>query len=141
MAVRDRTTHNLGTGPVVGVGIELEIHECGECGVVFGISKGFMRARREDHDWWYCPNQHGWRFSGESESEKIRRQRDEARDDLAAARASRDQTEASLRATKGVVTKLKKRATAGVCPAGCKRHFKDLERHMASKHREFTGEK
>lgn len=78
MAVKNRTTHYLGISIVSG--IRLEVHECGVCGVTFGISEGYMKARREDHDWWNCPSGHEWQFIRESESERLRRERDRALD-------------------------------------------------------------
>ena len=48
----------------------------------------------------------------------------------------KESAEASLRTTKGVVTKLRKRSAAGVCPC-CKRTFKQLAAHMAEKHPNF----
>lgn len=49
-----------------------------------------------------------------------------------------DKAEASLKATKGVVTRLSKRASAGTCPC-CNRTFKQLAAHMATKHQTFTA--
>jgi hypothetical protein len=137
-----KKTYNRGTGVVLGMNVELEVHECGECGVVFGMGVGFANARREDHEGWYCPNGHRWSFRGESELERAQRLLNIERDRSARERALRDQTEASLRATKGVVTKQKKklgRVAAGVCPC-CTRSFNDLARHMAAKHPDFTKE-
>ena len=48
----------------------------------------------------------------------------------------REEAEASLQATKGVVTRLKKRAIAGVCPC-CNRTFQQLAAHMAHKHPDY----
>lgn len=121
------------------VGLELELHECGRCGVLFGMGIGFVRARRADHGTWHCPNGHSWAFTSESEEETLRRQRNEARDRAARERSLRDQTEASLRATKGVVTKQRKkldRMKHGVCPC-CNRHFENVEAHMATEHPDF----
>ena len=42
-------------------------------------------------------------------------------------------------AAKGQISKLKKRASAGVCPC-CNRSFQNLRRHMGNKHPEFVGE-
>lgn len=140
MSVRTgRSPHILGSGNVIGVYVEMEIHECGVCGVTFGLSKGFANARRNDHETWCCPNGHNWSWSGESETETLRRQLSNERDRVARERANRDQAEASLRATKGVVTKQKKklaRVAAGVCPC-CNRSFQDLGRHMETKHPGF----
>jgi hypothetical protein len=77
----------------------------------------------------YCPNGHQWHYAGKSAEERIREaeQRTKAVRDLLAAE------ERSHAATKGKVTKLKKRVEAGVC-IHCKRSFVNLARHMQSKH-------
>ncbi len=49
---------------------------------------------------------------------------------------SRDEVSKQLIATKGVVTKLRKRVAAGVCPC-CGRTFKQLSAHMTQKHPEY----
>lgn len=50
----------------------------------------------------------------------------------------RDEAEKSLKATRGVVTRFKRRAAAGVCPC-CKRTFRQLSQHMSNKHPDFTA--
>ncbi|HYC31767.1 MAG TPA: hypothetical protein VEB59_05720, partial [Gemmatimonadales bacterium] len=55
------------------------------------------------------------------------------RDTIREVSEQRDQTAASLRSTKGVVTKIKRRVAGGVCPC-CNRTFSDLARHMSGKH-------
>ena len=130
------TQHGKYTLNVYG---EFDVRTCGDCGVMWAMTVGFVEARRNDHRTWYCPNGHTWHYSGESDQEKMRRQRDEARDRAARAEALRDQTEASLRATKGVVTKQRKklaRVKLGVCPC-CNRHFENVEAHMATEHPDF----
>lgn len=82
----------------------------------------------------YCPNGHSWCYIGENEAQKLERRLRLERDLRASIAAERDQATASLRATRGVVTKLRKRADAGACPFGCRRHFVDLERHVATRH-------
>lgn len=86
----------------------------------------------------FCPLGHSHAPAGKSEAEKLREQKDrlEARH-----RALADQLEAetrSHRATKGQLTKVKKRIGKGVCP-GCNRHFADVERHMATQHPDLAG--
>lgn len=85
----------------------------------------------------YCPNGHELRYLGKTESQKLREQLERERERSGRISADRDQIEASLRATKGVVTKLQKRASAGVCPC-CNRTFSQLARHMKSKHPDFA---
>lgn len=135
------TKHTYKHGTFVASGVQLEVHECGECGVMFAMALGFVRARRADHATWYCPNGHAWCFGAESEEERLRRERDEARDRAARERSLRDQTEATLRATKGVVTKQRKhlaRVKAGICPC-CNRSFQNLARHMTTKHPDYLS--
>jgi hypothetical protein len=122
---------------------EMDFRECGDCGVVWGMTVGFTANRRRDHRTWYCPNGHPWIYPGESDLEKARRELRQAKDRLAVRSAELDQTQASLRATKGVVTRQRKKlekVVAGVCPVdGCKRHFRDLRRHIETKHPTYEG--
>lgn len=87
----------------------------------------------------FCPVGHEW-VSGSHElreSDRLREWLEQERDRSARIAAERDQVEASLRATKGVITKMRKRASAGMCPC-CQRTFQQLARHMASQHPGFV---
>jgi hypothetical protein len=115
--------------------VALATNECPTCGVLHGFPDKLDHKAQADHSRYiYCPNGHSWHYLGETEAEKERRRRKWAEDDAASARARADQAEASLRTTKGHVTRLRKRVTAGACPFGCHRHFANLERHVATKH-------
>ncbi len=109
---------------------------CWVCGIDFAMPEVIERKRQEDGKGFYCPN--GDLISyGPSllEQEKKRRQAAEAR-----ATHESDQRKAAERsaaAARGQVTKLKNRAAAGICPC-CKRHFVNLERHMGTKHPDFS---
>lgn len=86
----------------------------------------------------HCPLGHSHIPSGkgEAELERERRQRAETR-----TKAIQDQLDAEKRshsATKGTLTKTKKRIGKGVCP-GCHRHFANVERHMATQHPELAS--
>lgn len=137
-------TRNLGTYyHKTDAGEEFEFHQCGECGLTWAMPAWFVDARRDDHRTWQCPNGHGYHFSGPSEKERLQAELKRTKDRLATTTARADQTEASLRATKGVVTKQRKKlekVVAGVCPVdGCKRHFRDLRRHIQTKHPDYQG--
>lgn len=114
---------------------ELTVTSCW-CGIALAIPQILYAEAKRDHKHAvYCPLGHEFVFGGKTEAQKLQERLNEERDRSARLASQRDQAEASLRATKGVVTKLKKRGKAGVCPAdGCHRHFEDLERHVASKH-------
>ena len=102
-------------------------------------------ARRSPDISFYCPYGHRQHYAeGESQAQKLRRERDRLQqrlaqkdDEITWQREARERAERSASAMKGQVTKLKKRASAGVCPC-CNRSFENLARHMASKHPDFA---
>lgn len=106
---------------------------CANCGIVFGLSSTYEEKRRNDHATFYCPNGHSLHFSGESKAEKAERLLKWERDRNASLLGELDGAKASLRTTKGVVTKMRKRAIAGSCQF-CHRHFTNVARHVASQH-------
>lgn len=119
----------------------LTIVHCATCSMPFGVSKHFEQERRSDHKSFYCPAGHSQHWPQETDKEKLRRQLKYAKDSAATERARRDQAEASLRATKGVVTRQRKkleRVKNGVCPC-CNRSFTDLKKHMKTRHPEWDG--
>jgi hypothetical protein len=118
--------------------VELDGIECASCGMLFGITQTYLRKRLEDHKGFYCPNGHANYFPQETEAERLRGQLEFARNRARGEERRREVAERSLAATKGVVTKLKKRVANGVCPC-CNRHFADLQRHMDGQHPDFTG--
>mgnify|MGYP001592000967 CR=1 FL=1 len=95
----------------------------------------------------YCTYGHRqFYIEGESEADKLRRERDrltqrlaQKDDEIARQRDLRTAAERSAAAMKGQVTKIKNRVGKGVCPC-CNRTFENLQRHMHSKHPTFTAE-
>lgn len=110
----------------------LETILCCKCGVLFGAPERLLDARRRDGLSFWCPNGHsqGWK---ETEADRLKRDLKSTRDDLARVRAERDQVEASRRAIRGVVTKLRDRVGAGECPV-CGKHLYHLARHVGRVH-------
>jgi hypothetical protein len=110
----------------------LKVMDCGECAIPFAIPEDLYAARRKDGRSFYCPNGHyiSW---AENDLAKAQRALKWERDLRASITADRDQAQASLRATKGVVTKLRKRTAAGECPF-CGQHLRDLDRHVGRMH-------
>ena len=117
------------------VSVELDTIECCTCFTTFAmtadLNKHFLGNRRES---FFCPRGHAQSYLGETEEQKLRRKLASAEQDADWYKVHMETAERSLRATKGVVTKLRKRAEAGACPFGCRRHFADVQRHVASKH-------
>lgn len=113
------------------------IQSCPKCGMAFGAPVLFIAERRRDHGDFYCPAGHVMTFPQESDVERLQRRLRWSEQAEMERRRQLTLTEASLRATKGVVTKLRKRAASGLCPC-CSRSFTNLRRHMASKHPDFA---
>lgn len=131
-------TKNLGRAG--GIQLSFEVHQCGTCGVIWALEDTFMDARRDDHQGWQCPNGHSFVFKGESERERLRRQLDEERRRVSATRDLLAAEERSHAATRGHLTRTKKRVANGVCPC-CGRTFQQLARHMKTKHPEYVEER
>lgn len=122
----------------------LEITECANCHMEFGISPAFIKQRRNDHQSFYCPNGHSLSFSGKSEAQKLaeelareKKYRGWSESALTAARDQLGATERSLVGHKAAKTRLKNRIAAGVCPC-CNRTFQNVAAHMSGQHPDFA---
>lgn len=128
----------------------LAVVTCATCGVTYAIPDSFDRSARRFHgdtsNGWKicCPFGHTWWYVGETDLERVERQRDNARDDRARLRSQLDQTQASLRGTKARAARTQKelrqtkeRVAHGVCPC-CNRSFVQLRRHMKRQHPEYV---
>lgn len=109
------------------------------CGISFQVPQWWNKGRRETHAMFFCPNGHGQSYTSESDEEKLRRERDIARQQLA--RVEQEAADANKRAELAQKQKrrLEKRAAAGSCPC-CKRTFSNMSNHMRNKHPEFIAE-
>lgn len=127
---------------------------CGECGAVQAMEEAAMRTLRQSSAAFYCVHGHRRHYpQGKSaeqklqeqlDAERLQRQRAEQRvamhaDDARVAREEAEHQRRRANGYKGHAAKITKRAKAGVCPC-CNRHFTALERHMATKHPQFTPE-
>lgn len=118
---------------------------CCTCKVEFGLSNEFYKTARQMAEQmnWYCPAGHKQHFSsGETEVDRLRRERNQLKqrgamqqDIINEIAGERDAAQRSAAGYKGVATRMKNRAKAGVCPC-CNRTFQNLARHMKSQHTE-----
>ena len=123
------------------ISVQLTEINCGVCGGVYAVNAMFHKHKQDKGGYWTCPYcKCDWGFD-KSETELARTQREleeerKRRNDALAraneAAAARDKAERALK-------RHKTRAKNGVCPC-CKRTFKQLARHMKSKHPEFAAE-
>lgn len=131
-------------GNTFEIGVTLVVEECCNCHVAFAMTQELKARKQDTHQTFYCPNGHGQSYLAETEAERLKRQLRSVEQDRdwykkAEARQSteRARAERSLAATKGVVTRMRKRAIAGACQF-CHRHFANVERHVASQHPKET---
>lgn len=128
--------------PIMNVTMEMVELACGTCGCFHAIPKAMHDMALEEGGYWHCPNGHqrGYR-EGRHEREKVRLERDRLKQLVAQRddelKAASEQARRLVAAARGEVTKLKKRAHAGVCPC-CNRSFANMARHMKSQHPEFN---
>lgn len=110
-----------------------------DCGISFCVPQWWHKGKRDNHSWWYCPNGHHQHFPQDSDEEKLRRERDVARQQLA--RAEQETADANQRADllQKQKRRLEKRAAAGTCPC-CHRTFQNMTTHMKKQHPEFVAE-
>lgn len=115
-----------------------EVTSCCVCDIEWAVPDRWLDNRREDGQSFYCPNGHILSYNGDRE--RLKRKAKQLEEQLAAARriaqSERERTEREKRshaATKGQLTKTRKRIAHGVCPK-CNRTFENLARHMATKH-------
>lgn len=113
------------------------------CGIHYAIPKelfdvvhGQHRDGRKQTDI-YCPVGHVWAFAGEGEAEQLRKQLEREQQRLQATRDLLAHEERSHAATRGHLTRTKKRVGNGVCPC-CGRTFQQLARHMKAKHPDYA---
>jgi hypothetical protein len=117
------------------------------CGIAHAIPADLQRQARENGTRVFCPLGHTWVYQ-ETDAQRERKRRERAENDatflrqrLDQARAATEHEKARANGYKGALAKSKKRSAKGVCPVpGCKRHFVDVQRHVASKHPDFAGE-
>jgi len=109
---------------------------CGSCGMQFAVPEHWDQERRRKHDGWWCPNGHSLVYKGKSDAEKAREERDRYKEWLRQEEERLAAERRSHSATKGQLTKTRKRIAGGVCPC-CNRTFQNLGRHMHTKHPDF----
>ena len=129
------------------VSTKLFVQHCVNCGITFGMPSDFDDRLRETHREFYCPNGHNLRYNQETDAERYKRQLDEAnrllivKNNMLADRDKEVETLArSKRSLQAHAKRVKTRTAAGVCPAGCRRHFSNLQQHIASKHPSWHAE-
>lgn len=121
-------------------GEHFALEECHKCGVRYLFPYARFRVCKEKGppETFYCPNGHSAVFR-EGEAAKLRRERDLLTQRLACRDDELKAANKQVIATKGQLTRLRRRAKAGMCPC-CNRTFSNMTRHIQTKHPEFRPE-
>ena len=120
-------------GDLINVSGELVTEQCPRCGIMFAMPREFNMYARRDKTMFYCPNGHGTVYR-RNEADRLREQLENERRALATTQDLLNGERRSHAATKGQLTKTMNRINEGVCPE-CNRTFKQLARHMRSRHK------
>lgn len=127
---------------VIDIDVQLVTEDCCSCYITFAIPKDLRDKLVAEKTSFYCPRGHSQSYTGKTEAQK-QRERAERLERTVAAREEDLRLEQrrlsnerkAHAATKGQLTKTRKRAEKGVCPApGCKRSFVNVARHVAHQH-------
>lgn len=117
---------------------------CGSCGAAFALPADELRRLRASGDFFWCPRGCHIKYS-ESTVAKLERQLAQAGERIERERRETERwrenykhSERSAIATRGHLTRVKKRIAAGVCPC-CQRTFENLARHMKGQHPDYCG--
>lgn len=106
------------------------------CGTPFAAPDSLVRAAWNDQKEIYCPHGHVCRWS-KSEADKLRERLAAVEGNLKYEQERVERERRQHAATKGQLTKERKRTSNGVCPC-CNRSFVQLARHMKSQHPDFA---
>lgn len=124
----------------ISVALKLETIECWSCGGVYALTSNYEQMRRQDGVCWNCPYCRSPTHYGDCDNDRLRKKLSEQQAATIREQQRHDQTKAALTETtnrlnaeKAAKARLKNRVSNGVCPC-CNRTFKDLARHMKSKH-------
>ena len=118
--------------------VTLVQEQCCNCGVIFAMPQQLADSRRKDHGSFYCPNGHGQHYTAKSEAEQYKAQLEQEKREAANLRERAIVAERAKTRAENALSKVKKRAAAGVCPC-CNRTVSQLAQHMKSKHSEFRA--
>ena len=111
------------------------------CGIRQAIPSELMEMAENNATVVYCPVGHQWTYR-ETESDRLKKQlaeekrrREWAESSRTALRDQLHAAEKSRAALKGHLTRARNKIANGVCPVGnCRRHFENVQAHIASEH-------
>ena len=113
----------------------LEAQGCVNCGILFALPQDLRTQRQSDGHSFYCPNGHSQSYTT-TDAMRLREEREKSTRliaDLDQAEGQIGQLASDVMDKAKEIRRMKRRAKAGVCQ-WCRRHFANVEHHVASKH-------
>lgn len=111
-----------------------------DCGILFAVPEHWQATKLRDHEDFWCPNGHSQAYLGKSQEEKLRDELARVRkiaemERKTSARLEEDKIRLKhqVRAQKGVATRLRNKAIAGIC-AFCEHEFANVAEHVKTAH-------
>lgn len=120
------------------------IETCCNCGMPFAFTAEFKAERKRKGDTFYCPNGHPQHYVESDEArhkrevEELNRKLANREWELQMATSATISLKRQLTGTKNKLKKVEARVSHGACPC-CNRQFKNLQRHMESKHSDYVA--
>lgn len=118
-------------------GEEHAVTQCGNCGVWHTVPLYVYIMEQRKGGFHYCPNGHTWGWltgTEKKERDAIRQERDRLKQQTTRLEEEATQERRRADVAEKRVIQLRRRAAAGVCPC-CNRTFVNVQRHMATKHK------
>lgn len=125
----------------LGMTVIVSLTDCCVCAGPIALTDSQERVLRNNHNTFYCPMGHQNYWAAKSDRERVKELEQEVQSQREyAQRVERDLgfERRSHTATKGQLTKTRKRIANGVCPH-CNRTFQNVARHMESKHKDVPA--
>lgn len=119
--------------------ISLTVITC-SCGLTYAVPETWRVERTRDHKTFYCPNGCNRHYPGESDIDRLKREKEQTALGLQAKlnEANHARIVAEKARDKAVRDKRKveRRIAHGVCPC-CNKTFADVSQHMITEHKDF----
>ena len=112
-----------------------DLKVCCLCGIAYAVPAVFNAKRREDGKAFYCPNGHCLNYTF-SEMQRLQHVVVEKQQLLNQSQQREVALGTALKKVEMANRRFAKRLESGLCPVeGCKRHFTNLQRHIATEHK------
>lgn len=128
--------------PRVEVATELDTVTCyrTDCGILFAVPSLWLENKKRNHTDFTCPNSHSQAFLAKTKEEQLRDELAKTRESVefyqkSTRRLEDDKTKLKhqVRAQKGVATRLRNKAIAGIC-GFCSCEFPNVAEHVRTEH-------